>query len=287
MGGKVCIGGKVVDPEAATISVFDRGFLYGDSVYETLRVYRGTPFALEEHLDRLYASGRRVGFELPWTTQHIRDTVDRTRAAAGLRDAYLRIICTRGSGPVSLDPSLALDPQLVVLVLDLPPLPASLYDEGRSVALVSVQRNLQKALDPQAKTGNYMNSVLAIREARAQGAEDAIMLDHSGRVAEASSANVFVLVDGVWCTPPLDVGILSGITRKTILAVCAKHGISAEERVLWPKDLAAAREIFLCSSVREIVPVTKLGDAPVGSGAVGPETKRLLQLYRAEVAART
>jgi len=169
------------------------------------------------------------------------------------------------------------------MVLNLPALPQELYEQGRSAALVSVQRNLKQALDPQAKTGNYMNSVLALQEARAANADEAIMLDHQGRVAEASSANVFAYIDGLWATPPLEVGILPGITRGSILDLCASSGQGAQQRLLMPDDLRNATEIFLCSSIREIVPVVRLDGADIGDGRVGSATKALLQVYRSEV----
>ena len=284
---KVYLNGAIVAPEDAKISVFDRGFLYGDSVFETLRVYGGVPFAFAAHLERLFASGERVGFALPWAADEIRQAAEKTLAAAGLRDAYLRIIATRGAGKLGLDPALAENPNLNILALELPPLPADMYEHGRSAQLVSVQKSAKSAVDPQAKTGNYLNSVLATREARAHGADEAIMLDRDGRVAEASAANVFALIDGVWCTPPLDVGILSGITRRTLLELCKRSGIAAEERVLWPKDLERATEIFLCASVREIVPIVQLNGKPVRDGFVGEATKKLRQTYAAEVRANT
>lgn len=284
MPPKVYLNGPIVDPEAAKISIFDRGFLYGDSVYETMRVYAGKPFAFDAHVERLQESGARVGFTLPWSREAICHAVLQTIEAAQLTEAYARIIATRGSGVLGLDPNLATDPQLIVMVLELPPLPDSMYREGRSAWLVSVQRNLAKAIDPRAKTGNYMNSVLALAEARAHQADEAIMLDHQGRVAEASSANVFAWIDDGWCTPPLNVGILSGITRRTLLQLCNQNGITAEERVLWPADLFAAEEVFLCSSVRELLPIVRIDGKPVGSGTVGPRVQALHALYRAEVA---
>ncbi len=278
------IGGEVVDPSDAKISIFDRGFLYGDSVFETLRVHHGVPFAFGEHLDRLVASGRRIGFSLPWSEEHVRECCMKALHGAGLHDAYMRIIATRGSGTMGLDPSLATDPELVVLALALPEFPEGLYDVGRSAVFVSVRRNHTKAVDPEAKTGNYMNSVMAMRDAKAQGADEAIMLDVEGRVAEASSANVFALIDGVWCTPPIDVGILGGITRSTILRLCEQADIPHTVRVLWPNELVQATEMLLCSSVRELVPVTTLDGNAVGTGQVGPEVTRLRELYAAEVA---
>lgn len=287
MRGKVFMNGEIMAPEAARISVFDRGFLYGDSVFETVRVYQCVPFKLQEHLARLVASGERVGFILPWPRAAIATAIEQTVLESGLRDVYVRIIATRGSGPLGLDPALAVDPSLIVLALELPPLSAAMYERGRTAWLVSVLRHAKRTVDPLAKTGNYLNSVLAVQEASGHGAEEAIMLDGQGRVAEASSANVFARIDGVWCTPPLDVGILSGITRLTVLDLCREHHIAAEERVLWPRDLARAEEIFLCASVREIVPVVQLDGKPVGQGQVGEATRAMLSLYRAEVQART
>lgn len=285
MVGKVFINGRIVDPDAATVSIFDRGFLYGDSVFETLRVYDGVPFALEEHLQRLRASGARVGFELPWSPPELTQALLSTLQASALRDAYVRLITTRGTGTMGLDPALARDPTLIVIVVPLPPLPERMYREGHSAWLVNQSR--QSDVDPQAKTGNYLNSVLAAREASAHGAQEAIMTDGRGRVAEASSANLFALLDGAWCTPPMDVGILGGITRQTIMRVCEDAHIPCEERVLWPKDLERAEEVFLCASVREIVPIVRLNNRPIGTGKVGHATDRLRQLYTAHVAAST
>lgn len=281
--GKVNIGGEIVDPADARISIFDRGFLYGDSVFETMRVYDSVPFAFTEHLERLYRSGERIGFELPWKMDFVRSQCLDTLKAAGLSDAYVRLIATRGAGTMGLDPSLASDPQLIVLALSLPPLPPELYQDGRSAALVGVRRNLKKAIDPQAKTGNYINSVMAQNEARQRGAGEAIMLDNEGRVAEGSSANVFALVDGRWCTPPLDVGILGGITRSTILRIMKSAKLEVDVRVLWPDELKSASEIFLCSSVREMIPIVELDEKNVGAGDVGEGYQEIRALYHAEV----
>jgi len=281
--GCVYKNGELLSPDAATVSVFDRGFLYGDSVYETLRVYGGRPFALERHLERLAGSGERIGFDLPWGAAHIAEAVRQTVERAGLDDAYVRVIATRGSGAVSLDPGLAVEPQLLVIALPLPPLPDDLYTAGRHAWIVEVLRNAKRALDPGAKTGNYMNSVLALRDARSHGADDAIMLDREGRVTEASSANVFARVNGVWCTPPLEVGILSGITRRTLLEIADDEGIAAEERHLRGDDLLNAEEVFFCSSVRELLPIVRINGQPIADGAVGEHTKAMHRLYRKRV----
>lgn len=285
MQGKVYIGGSIVEPADAKISIFDRGFLYGDSVFETMRVHEGHPFALEAHLERLFASGRLVGFALPWAVETLRDAITETVAAAGMPSMYLRVIATRGVGSLGLDPVLASDPQLLILALPLPNLPETLYTQGVHASMVSVRRNPKKTVDPRAKTGNYLGNILAVGEAKRGGFDEAIMLDQEGRVAEASAANVFARLDGVWCTPSLDMGILSGITRGTLLRLCKESGIPAKETVLWPDDLARADEIFFSASVREVIPVTSLDGKPVGTGGVGAGTRDLMTRYRAEVSA--
>ena len=281
--GRVSIDGTIVEPQDATISIFDRGFLFGDSVFETLRIHLGYPFAFKEHIERFFASGARIGFELPWEEELIRNRCLETLESSGLEEAYMRIIGTRGMGPLGLDPSLATNPHLIVIVLPLPDFPEELYTKGRTAALVSVRRNLKMAVDPQAKTGNYINSVMAVRDAQARGAHEAIMLNVDGNVAEGSSANVFALIDGVWCTPSLDVGILSGITRQTLLELCELHKITVEVKIITLDEFKQATEILLCSSVRELLPLIQLDQVPIGSGAVGPQFNRLRDLYRAEV----
>ena len=260
MGPCVNIDGKLYHPDEAKISVFDRGFLYGDSVYETMRVYAGRPFKFMAHCTRLYDSGSKIGFILPWSESILEERLVETLRESRMSDCALRVVATRGTGPLGLDPALAVHPTLLIYVLELPQFPASLYEQGCVLHLTQIKRNIKQAIDPQAKTGNYINNLLALSEAKTHGADDAIMLDVDGRVAEASTANIFVHVDGVWQTPPLDVGILGGITRQTIIDLLRANKIEIREKILWPEDLHRAEEIFLCSSLREIVPVARLGD---------------------------
>ncbi len=283
MTGKVYLNGCIVEPEQATISVFDRGFLYGDSIFETMRVYANIPFALEAHLERFYASGTLVGFDVPWDRNTLRAAIVELINAANMPDAYLRMIGTRGSGPLGLDPRLASLPQLIILILPLPMVDPRLYRDGGSAVFVSILKNLKKTVDPRAKTGNYLGNIMAVQEAKQSGCDEAIMLDVEGRVAEASAANVFALIDGVWCTPTIDTGILSGITRSTILEICSANGIAYRECELWPQDFEQATEVFICASVREIIPITRLDGHAVGTGAVGASTMRLRELYHSRV----
>ncbi len=279
MQGRVFVNGAVVAPEDARISVFDRGFLYGDSVFETMRVYNGMPFKLEAHLERLVSSGQRVGFALPWSAQELSQDIAVTLSAADLRDAYLRVIGTRGAGVMGVDPALATHPNLIIMALPLPALSSSLYSVGRTAAMVPFSRH-EGMLDPAAKTGNYLSSVMATQAAKQQNAEEAIMCGPGGLVAEGSNANLFARVDDAWATPPLHVGILGGITRQTLLDLAQKRGTPVQERELVADDLRRASEIFLCASVREVVPIVELDGAPVGRGRPGPHTQDMHRWYR-------
>jgi branched-chain amino acid aminotransferase len=275
----VNLDGRIVPPEQATVPVFDRGFLYGDSVYEVVRTYAGVPFALDRHLERLEASGARLGLQVPWSRERFTREVQRTLDAAGNGESYVRIVVTRGSGPIGLDPALAQNPLTVVIVRELEMPPAAVYQGGVQVQVVSVLRNLRQAIDPRAKTGNYLNNVLALAEAKRAGAFEAVMLDADGQVTEGSTSNVFVVRGGVLQTPPLDAGILEGVTRGLVLEVARALGVPAEERPLVPADLLAADEMLITSTVRELVPVVRVGVGdrvhPVGAGVPGPVTARI------------
>lgn len=285
MGRIVNMDGRLVPPEQAFISVFDRGFLYGDSVYEVLRTYGGAPFELDLHLDRLENSAELIGLALPWARERFGAQVRRTLEASQNPEAYLRLIVTRGAGEIGLDPALARGAAVILIAKELVTPPPSVYETGVKVALVGVRRNLREAIDPAAKTGNYLNNVLAMGEAQRQGAFEALMLDREGRVTEASSANVFAVRDGALVTPPIAVGILEGVTRKLVLALASRVGIAAREEQLRPEDLLLADEVFLTSTLRELVPVVSLldrsGEHALGGGRPGPVSRRLLEAFRA------
>jgi len=285
MGTLVNLNGRLVPPEEAVVSVFDRGFLYGDSVYEVVRTYGGRPFAMDRHLARLNGSAERIGMELPWSGERILAEVERTLAAAGNEESYIRIVATRGSGPIGLDTSLAVDPLVLVIVQPIHLPPREAYEQGVKVQLVGVRKNLREAIDPRAKTGNYLNNVLALREAKAHGAYEALMLDTEGRITEGSTSNLFVVKDGRLITPPSAVGILEGVTRAVLFEVAKEQGIPVEERDVRPADLLAADEAMITSSVREILPVVRVGvngdEYPIGAGAPGPMVRRITDAFRA------
>jgi len=274
MARQVNINGALTPPAEARISVFDRGFLYGDSVYEVLRTYNRKPFALAEHQARLERSAAELELPLPdraWLEREIHRTLE----AAGNEESYCRIIVTRGSGPISLDPSLARDPVTVILVQPYAPFPERLYTAGLRVHIPRIRRNLRAAVDPAIKSGNYLNSILALAEARRAGFDDALMLDVEGRVTEASAANVFVLRDGVLCTPRLETGILEGVTRGLVLRLVREHDLPSAECDLYPRDLEAAEEVLLTSTLREAMSVVQIDDRTVGSGQPGPACSRV------------
>lgn len=278
------IDGRIVGPEEARVSVFDRGFLYGDSVYEVVRTYGGRPFELEAHVKRLFESGRLLDLALPRSRQEISTEVLRTLEAADNlgegHESYIRIVVTRGSGEMGLDPALASNPCFIVMVRPLEQPAQSAYDQGVNVAVVGVRRVRSGAVDPAAKTGNYLNSVLALAEARRTGAFEAVMLDSDGRITEGASSNIFVVQGGVLRTPPLEVGILEGVTRRTVLEVAGEAGVRAQEVHLRPTDLTGADEAFLTSSIREIVPITRVDATPLGAGTVGEVTRRIQHRFR-------
>jgi branched-chain amino acid aminotransferase len=284
MGTVVSLDGVLVDPERAVISVFDRGFLYGDSVYEVVRTYQGVPFELEAHLARLEGSARRIAMNLPVPLGTVAQETKAAQRATGHDEAYIRIIVTRGAGPISLDPNLAANPHRIVIAMPVQPPAASVYENGATVVLTSVRRNLRDAIDPRAKTGNYLNSVMAVGEAKERGAFEAIMLDHRDFVTEGASSNVFAVIGGVVLTPPLEAGILEGVTRSVVMKVAREAGISVLEVPLTEPALKQAEEVFITSSIREIVPIVKVDDVVIGAGRPGDTTKRIRALFAEYVA---
>jgi branched-chain amino acid aminotransferase len=293
---RVNIDGRLLEPGAARVSVFDRGFLYGDSVYEVVRTYGGRPFELDAHLARLAHSAARIGLVLPWDARRVAAEVARTLEASRGGDVddpaaapwnrgerIVRIVMTRGSGDLGLDPALAVDPSAIVIVHPLAGPPAGAYRDGVAACVVGVPRASPTAADPSAKTGLHLPHVLAVREARGQGAYEALLTDGTGQVTEGASSNLFAVRDGRLVTPPLGAGILEGVTRGVVLrlARAPELGLGVEERPLRIDELARAEELFITSTAREILPVTTLDGRPVGDGRVGPVTGRLHAAFRA------
>jgi len=285
------VEGKLVPPEQALVPVLDRGFLYGDSVYEVVRTYAGRPFELERHLARMDKTARRIDLTLPPRETVVRE-LQRTLDAAENPESYARIVVTRGIGEFGLSPLLARGQnRLVIIVRPLSAPPEEQYARGLQMAIARTRRNPPQALDPALKTGNYLNNILALREAHEAGADDAILLDLGGRVTEGTTSNVFFVQRGVLVTPPLALGMLEGVTRGLFIEIARAEGMLLREEPHGPEALAAADEVFMTSTLREAMPVTSLVflDSPgeqvrqVGKGAPGPIAKRLRAAFRAYV----
>ena len=275
--------GAPVDPADAKISVFDRGFLYGDSVYETMRTSGGAPVELNRHLARLQRSAAGIGLALPFSDTAIAEAIHQTHAAAGNDESYVRVIVTRGAGPIMLDPRKSESPTLVVLVQPLVLPSAEAYEKGISVVVVGTMKTMG-GLDPTIKTGNYLGSILATRRAIEAGGDDAILCNSEGDVVEGATSNVFFVKSGQLATPPLDAGLLAGITREVVCRLAADIGHPIVQLRVHPDDLRAADEMFLTSSVRGIMPVTTIDGHVVGDGKPGPITRLLQRSYAEYIA---
>jgi branched-chain amino acid aminotransferase len=281
---RVYVNGAISDEGSAVISIFDRGFLYGDSVYEVLRTAGGQPLDLDRHLVRLGRSAAAIMLPLP-AEEQIRGAIAETLAAAGNPESYLRIIVTRGAGRIALDLDAADTPSLLVIVQELKMPRPELYTEGAHIAIVGVERTSRRAVDPAVKSGNYLNSILALAEAQRRGAYEALMLGPDGRVAEGSTSNVFAVRGGKLTTPALMTGILAGITRQRVIELAHEAGLEAGEGDLYPDDLHRSDEVFITSSIRGVMPVTRVDDAVISGGAPGPITRRLMDAYDRFIAA--
>ena len=281
MGFFASVNGIVTPAEEARVSVLDNGFSFGDSVYETLRTYNGRPFEWGRHLRRLRASAGRLGFEIPPTNDQVLGQLDAVLKRAGNPESYIRLIVSRGRGDLSYHFELVKGPTVVIVVKPYAGYPARHYSEGVPVVLVKIRRNHPQALDPAIKSSNLLNNVLAVREAQARGAEEAILLNQKGDIAEGASTNVFVVRDGFLMTPVLQTGILAGITRELVLELARDLGIPAREQAIAPDELLSADEAFLTSTTREVVPIRTVDDRAVGPSQPGPLTLRILEAFRA------
>jgi len=282
------VEGRLLPPELAFVPVLDRGFLYGDSVYEVVRTYGGRPFELERHLLRMERSAERIGLSLPPRAEIERE-LSRTLDGARNDESYARIIVTRGEGQFGLAPQLAGSEHRMIVIVRPLQLPAEeKYASGLQMAIAKTRRNSPLTLDPALKTGNYLNNILALREAVDAGADDAILLDLSGRVTEATTSNIFFVQRGVVVTPPLQLGMLEGVTRAVVIEVARGQGLLVREEPHGPEALAAADEVFVSSTLREVMPVTSLvylespGERtrPVADGKPGPIAQRLRAAFR-------
>jgi len=281
MGFFASINGEIVPLEEARVPVLDNGFLFGDSVYEVLRTYGGRPFESGRHFRRMRASADRLGIAIPVSDTEMLDRIRALLTRAGDVESYVRIVVTRGVGDSSYDSREIAGPTVVMIQKQLTVPPERHYSEGVRVCVVDTRRNHPQSLDPAIKSSNLLNNILALREARARGAEEPVLSNLEGFIAEGASTNVFVVKDGALLTPPLSAGILAGITREVLLELAGSLGIPRRETALERGDLLGADEAFLSSTTREVMPIRQVDEAPVGDGRPGPVTRRLLEAFRA------
>ena len=280
MSSKIFLNNRLVDKADATISVFDHGLLYGDGVFEGIRSYGGLVFKLREHLDRLFESAHTLMLEIPMTKERLEKAVVQTLKANRLKDAYIRLVVTRGVGYLGLDPRKCRQPALFIIADEIMLYPRAYYEKGLQIATVPTVRNHPEALNPQLKTLNYLNNILAKIEATNAGVDEAILLNSQGYVTECTGENIFYVRGKCIATPPPYVGILRGITRSVVMRIAKELGFSVEEDVFTRHELYTADEVFLTGTAAEIVPVVKIDNRQIGSGKPGKTTRLLTKEFK-------
>ena len=284
---RINVNGDITPPERASIPALDRGFLYGDSVYETVRTYEGRPFRLQQHLDRLERSAVALGIDPRAVVVDPAGEVSRTLAEAGNEESAVRIVLSRGTGPIGYDPADTGPPTVVIYVRPCPAIPDAWLREGVDIAIVEVLRNDRMALDPAIKSSNLLNNLMAWREARRMRVYEPILLSHDGHLTEGASSNIFLVRDDRLLTPDPGSGLLVGITRDLVLNLARNDGTHVEERTLSPEDLRGADEAFITSTLKGILPVRRCDGWPIREGRPGPVTRRLMRLFEETVQAET
>ncbi len=280
MSLKIFLNDRFVDKEEAVVSVFDHGLLYGDGVFEGIRSYDGLVFKLREHLGRLFESAHTLMLEIPMSKEALEKAVIETLQANRLKDAYIRLVVTRGVGDLGLDPRKCPKPTLFIIADKIALYPKEYYEKGLVLATVPTVRNHPEALNPQLKTLNYLNNILAKIEATNAGVNEAILLNSQGYVTECTGENIFLVRGNALRTPPPYVGILKGITREVVMRLGREIDVSVEEQVFTRHDLYAADEVFLTGTAAEIVPVVKIDNRVIGDGRPGRLTARLMKEFR-------
>ncbi len=281
MGELVWINGKIFSRQEAAISVFDHGFLYGDSIYETVRTSGGRPFLLERHLERLRASAAALHLELDRSRQDFTRAVEASLAAAGNEESVLRIIVTRGEGDIGYGRALTPRPNALIYVRPMESLRRPGLRQGARVTVLSVRRNHPRTVSPAIKSGNLLNNILGAHQAEERGFDEGIMLNPAGLVAEGTMTNIFMVRQGHIATPPLDAGILPGITRGFALELAAAAGIPCREASFGPEELRAADEAFLTGTTRGIQPIIAVDDVTLSDGVAGPVTRQMIEAFDA------
>ncbi|WP_126427926.1 branched-chain-amino-acid transaminase [Brevibacillus marinus] len=276
----IYLNGEFVEKENAKVSVYDHGFLYGDGVFEGIRAYNGTVFRLKEHIERLYESALSILLEIPLTMDEMIEAVVETLRRNQLRDAYIRLVVSRGTGDLGLDPRNCKAPNIVIIAEQLQLYPQELYENGMRIITVPTRRNRPDSLDPRIKSLNYLNNILAKIEARLAGVSEALLLNSEGYVTEGTGDNVFLVKRGVIYTPPCYLGALGGITRQTIIDIAQRLGYVVKEEAFTRHDVYIADEVFLTGTAAEVISVVEVDGRKIKDGKPGPVTNHLLQEFR-------
>ncbi|MEY4179558.1 MAG: hypothetical protein RLY70_3132 [Planctomycetota bacterium] len=276
---QIYIAGKLYDKEDAKISVYDHGLLYGDGVFEGMRSYSGKVFRLAEHLDRLWDSAQAIWLTIPMTKEEMAKAVYETLKVNGIEDGYIRLVVTRGAGSLGLDPNRTSNPQVIIITDHIALYPREYYEKGLELVTASTMRNHPAALSPRIKSLNYLNNILAKIEGLKAGCVEALMLNHKGEVAECTGDNIFLIAKGELLTPPIDAGILEGITRNAVIDIARDAGITTREISLTRYDVYVADECFLTGSAAEVIPVVKVDNREIGAGVPGPITQDLIRRF--------
>jgi branched-chain amino acid aminotransferase len=279
----VWLDGKWYDKNTATVSVYDHGLLYGDGVFEGIRVYGGKIFRLDEHLERLYDSAKAIWLTIPVSRDEMAAITEEAVRRSGIAEAYIRHIVTRGVGDLGLDPRKCLKPTVLIIVDTIKLFPEQLYDAGLNVITAGTPIPQRESLSPRVKSLNYLAHILAKIEGINAGADEVLMLDSAGAVAEASGQNIFVVKHGVVRTPPAYAGILKGVTRDVVIDIATGAGYQVEERTLNRYDVYTADEAFLTGTATELVSIRQLDGRLIGSGKAGPVTRDLRARFQALV----
>ncbi len=280
MGLIIYLDGKFVPEEEAVVSVFDHGLLYGDGVFEGIRAYNNRVFKLHEHLVRLYESAQAIALTIPISMEEMQEVVLETLRRNNLRDAYIRLVVTRGKGDLGLDPSKCPRPTIFCIAASIQLYPEELYERGLEMVTVATRRNVPEACNPRVKSLNYLNNIYAKIEANLAGVPEAIMLNQEGYVAEATGDNIFLVKNGKLVTPPVHVGILEGVTRNAVIDLARARGIEVQEKVFTRLDVYVADECFLTGTAAELIPCIRVDGRTIGDGKPGPVFRQLLQDFR-------
>lgn len=276
----VYVNGEYFPKEKARISVFDHGFLYGDGVFEGIRAYNGRVFRLKEHIDRLYEGARSILLDIPLSKEEMTEVVLKTLQKNDLKDAYIRLVVSRGFGDLGLDPRKCVKPTIICITDKIVLYPAELYEKGMEIITAATRRNGPEGVNPQIKSLNYLNNIMAKIEANRAGVPEALMLNTDEYVAECTGDNIFIVKNGVIITPPPYIGILVGVTRNAIIELANKMGIEVQEKVFTRHEVFTADECFLSGTAAEAIPVIKVDGRTIGDGKPGPITRKILEAFK-------